>query len=425
MTPDEFRRHGHEVVEWVATYMERVAELPIAPAVEPGEIRAKLPPHAPEAPEPFEALMRDLDEIVLPGITHWQSPGLVLVLPRQRVAAVGPGRARVGRARGAGDDLVLEPGADGDRGARARLARRPARPAGALQDRDRARRRRDPDERVGLHAPRARDRARRGDPLRRRARRARRLRLLAGALLGRARREHRRLRPRAQAGRRRRVRAAARGAAAGDRAGPRRRPAPRDRHERDRDDRHRRRGPDRRRRRHRARARPVAPRRRRLGGLGDALRGAPPEAGGRRAGRQLHVQPAQVAVHQLRLQRAVGGRPRAAAGVALDPAAVPAQRGHGVRRGDRLPRLARLAGPPLPRPEAVVGAAQLRRRGPARAAARAHRARRGARPPRRRAPAAGARRAGLVLARVLPPRRRQRGHGRARRARSTPSRRWP
>ena len=43
MTPDEFRRHGHEVVEWVASYMERVAELPIAPAVEPGEIRAKLP----------------------------------------------------------------------------------------------------------------------------------------------------------------------------------------------------------------------------------------------------------------------------------------------------------------------------------------------------------------------------------------------
>src|SRR5687768_1147361 len=75
MTPDEFRRHGHEVVEWVATYMERVAELPIAPAVEPGETRAKLPPRAPEAPEPFEALMRDLDEIVLPGIMHWQAPG--------------------------------------------------------------------------------------------------------------------------------------------------------------------------------------------------------------------------------------------------------------------------------------------------------------------------------------------------------------
>ena len=90
MTPDEFRRHGHEVVEWVAGYMERVGELPITPDVKPGEIAARLPAAAPEEPEPFEALLRDLDEVVLPGITHWQSPGLVRVLPGQRVAAVDP-----------------------------------------------------------------------------------------------------------------------------------------------------------------------------------------------------------------------------------------------------------------------------------------------------------------------------------------------
>jgi aromatic-L-amino-acid decarboxylase len=75
MTPDEFRRHGHEVVEWVASYMERVGDLPIASTVQPGEIRARLPPAAPEQPEPFAELLRDLDEIVLPGITHWQAPG--------------------------------------------------------------------------------------------------------------------------------------------------------------------------------------------------------------------------------------------------------------------------------------------------------------------------------------------------------------
>src|SRR5215208_2845264 len=75
MSPDEFRRHGHEVVEWVASYMERVGEMPIASGVQPGEIRAKLPASAPEAPEPFEALLADLDEVVLPGITHWQAPG--------------------------------------------------------------------------------------------------------------------------------------------------------------------------------------------------------------------------------------------------------------------------------------------------------------------------------------------------------------
>src|SRR3954470_11094638 len=81
MSPDEFRRHGHEVVEWVAGYLERVRELPIAAAVEPGEIRSKLPEAAPEDPEPFEALLADLDQVVLPGITHWQSPGWFAYFP--------------------------------------------------------------------------------------------------------------------------------------------------------------------------------------------------------------------------------------------------------------------------------------------------------------------------------------------------------
>src|SRR4051794_23240053 len=81
MTPDEFRRHGHELVEWVAAYLERVGDLPIAATVEPGEVRAKLPDSAPEQPEPFEALLADLDDVVLPGITHWQSPGWFAYFP--------------------------------------------------------------------------------------------------------------------------------------------------------------------------------------------------------------------------------------------------------------------------------------------------------------------------------------------------------
>ena len=81
MTPDEFRRHGHEVVEWVASYMERVGELPIVSTVKPGEIQARLPEAAPEEPEPFDELLRDLDEIVLPGITHWQAPGWFAYFP--------------------------------------------------------------------------------------------------------------------------------------------------------------------------------------------------------------------------------------------------------------------------------------------------------------------------------------------------------
>lgn len=81
MTPEEFRRHGHAVVDWVADYMERVGDLPIVSQVKPGEIRARIPDAAPEDPEPFEALIGDLDDVVLPGITHWQSPGWFAYFP--------------------------------------------------------------------------------------------------------------------------------------------------------------------------------------------------------------------------------------------------------------------------------------------------------------------------------------------------------
>ena len=81
MDPDEFRRNGHAVVDWIAEYMERVGELPVTPDVVPGEIAGRLPAHAPEEPEAFEALLRDLDDIVLPGITHWQSPGWFAYFP--------------------------------------------------------------------------------------------------------------------------------------------------------------------------------------------------------------------------------------------------------------------------------------------------------------------------------------------------------
>ena len=88
MDPAEFRRHGHALVDWVADYMERVASLPVTPDVAPGDIGARLPLEAPEEPEPFEAILRDLDEIVMPGITHWQSPGWFAYFPAN---VSGPG----------------------------------------------------------------------------------------------------------------------------------------------------------------------------------------------------------------------------------------------------------------------------------------------------------------------------------------------
>jgi aromatic-L-amino-acid/L-tryptophan decarboxylase len=81
MTPAEFRRHGHELVEWVAAYMERVDDLPVRSRSAPGDVRGALPAHPPEAPEPFAAMLRDVDDVVLPGVTHWQSPAFFGYFP--------------------------------------------------------------------------------------------------------------------------------------------------------------------------------------------------------------------------------------------------------------------------------------------------------------------------------------------------------
>ncbi|TML78874.1 MAG: aminotransferase class V-fold PLP-dependent enzyme [Actinobacteria bacterium] len=68
------REDGAAAVDWVARYLERVPELPVLAQVEPGEIRSRLPESAPEEGEPFDAVLRDLDEVLMPGITNWQHP---------------------------------------------------------------------------------------------------------------------------------------------------------------------------------------------------------------------------------------------------------------------------------------------------------------------------------------------------------------
>ena len=69
-----FREDGAAAVEWLATYFERLREFPVLAQVAPGELRARLPQSAPETAEPFANVLRDLDELLLPAITHWQSP---------------------------------------------------------------------------------------------------------------------------------------------------------------------------------------------------------------------------------------------------------------------------------------------------------------------------------------------------------------
>jgi len=70
----DFREDAAAAAEWVARYLEGVRERPVLASVEPGEIRAALPASPPEAAEPFAAVLRDLDEVLLPGITHWNHP---------------------------------------------------------------------------------------------------------------------------------------------------------------------------------------------------------------------------------------------------------------------------------------------------------------------------------------------------------------
>jgi aromatic-L-amino-acid/L-tryptophan decarboxylase len=81
MTPDEFRKHAHELVEWMAGYMENVTSLPVKSSVTPGEIFKKIPDNPPQLPESFDSFMKDFNEIIMPGITHWQSPDFYAYFP--------------------------------------------------------------------------------------------------------------------------------------------------------------------------------------------------------------------------------------------------------------------------------------------------------------------------------------------------------
>jgi aromatic-L-amino-acid decarboxylase len=81
MTPDEFRRYGRAVVDWIADYYEQIESYPVLAQVEPGQIRASLPAEPPLQGEPFETILKDVGDRILPGITHWQSPNFFAFFP--------------------------------------------------------------------------------------------------------------------------------------------------------------------------------------------------------------------------------------------------------------------------------------------------------------------------------------------------------
>lgn len=93
MTPEAFRRAGHELVDFIADYLDTdqgpggepnprsVARRPVQPSVAPGDVRAALPEHPPTEPEPWDAVLADVERVIVPGITNWQHPGWFAYFP--------------------------------------------------------------------------------------------------------------------------------------------------------------------------------------------------------------------------------------------------------------------------------------------------------------------------------------------------------
>ena len=81
MDNDAFRRHGHAVIDWLADYYERVDTFPVQSRSAPGDLRRQLPAHPPERGEEFGSILADVDRLIMPGITHWQSPGFFAYFP--------------------------------------------------------------------------------------------------------------------------------------------------------------------------------------------------------------------------------------------------------------------------------------------------------------------------------------------------------
>jgi aromatic-L-amino-acid decarboxylase len=81
MTPEEFRAHGHALIDWIADYRTTVAGRPVMARTEPGDIKAALPAAPPIQPESFESIRQDLDRIIVPGLSHWQHPSFFGYFP--------------------------------------------------------------------------------------------------------------------------------------------------------------------------------------------------------------------------------------------------------------------------------------------------------------------------------------------------------
>ncbi|HEX5727671.1 MAG TPA: pyridoxal-dependent decarboxylase [Longimicrobiaceae bacterium] len=97
MPPEEFRRHAHAAADWIARYLAQVDRYPVLAQVQPGDVAARLPASPPAQGEPMEEILRDLDQVILPGITHWNHPDFFAYF-----AITGSGPGIVGELLAAG-----------------------------------------------------------------------------------------------------------------------------------------------------------------------------------------------------------------------------------------------------------------------------------------------------------------------------------
>lgn len=81
MTPEQFRKEGKKVIDWIADYYENIEKYPVLSQVKPGDIEASLPKNAPQKGESLDEMIKDIDEKIMPGITHWQSPNFHAYFP--------------------------------------------------------------------------------------------------------------------------------------------------------------------------------------------------------------------------------------------------------------------------------------------------------------------------------------------------------
>ncbi|HND30924.1 MAG TPA: pyridoxal-dependent decarboxylase, partial [Myxococcota bacterium] len=81
MTSEEFRQRGHRLIDWIADYRDHIAERPVMSPVAPGAVREALPPGPPQEPEPFDAILKDVEAILVPGLSHWQHPSFFAYFP--------------------------------------------------------------------------------------------------------------------------------------------------------------------------------------------------------------------------------------------------------------------------------------------------------------------------------------------------------